>query len=618
MENTFDFGGWATKNNLRCSDGRTIMKNAFKDDNGRRVPLVWNHRHDTPSTVLGHAILENREDGVYAYCSFNSTKTGQDAKEQVKHGDITALSIFANNLKEEGKNVVHGIIREVSLVLAGANPGAFIDSVIVHADGSVIEDREQGVFYTGEFIELAHAEDEEDSEASSENESVEDIMKTLSEKQKNAVCVILDQVMNGNENPDAKTASDEDKEETTVKHNVFDKETDTKPTLAHSDEMAIVAMAKKPEIGSLKTAANMYLASKETLAHSATEETFYEALFPEVKDLNPGAPELITTDQGWIGTVLKKVHKSPMSRVRTRQVDVRDISKMRAKGYKKGAKKLLRGDPQLVHRTTDPQTVYVRSDLHRDDVVDITDFDVVNYMYGIDRMNLNEELAMAFMVGDRRQDDDPQKIHAEHIRPIWTDNELYTIHAVVDIAKMKTELQGTDTAKHFGEEFVMAEAVIKTLLNARKQFRGTAGADFYCTVDLINTMLLARDMNGRRIYDNVDEIRKALNVNSIVTCEQFEDQIRQDGTKKKKLLGLYVNLADYNVGATKGGEITHFTDFDLNFNTHQSLLETRLSGALTRVGSAIALEEDVTAADPDITNPMPAAEDEEDDESLAG
>lgn len=616
MEKTFDFGGWATKNNLRCSDGRTIMKNAFKDDNGRRVPLVWNHRHDSPATVLGHAILENREDGVYAYCSFNSTANGQDAKEQVKHGDINALSIFANNLKEEGKNVVHGIIREVSLVLAGANPGAFIDSVIVHADGSHIEDREQGIFYTGEFIELAHADDDDDENESDTNgETVQDIYDSFTDKQKVVMYSMLEEILGMDEEADDE--SDEDKEETTVKHNVFDKETDTKPTLAHSDEMAIVAMAKKPEIGSLKTAASMYLASKETLAHSATEETFYEALFPEVKDLNPGAPELITTDQGWIGTVLKKVHKSPMSRVRTRQVDVRDISKMRAKGYKKGAKKLLRGDPQLVHRTTDPQTVYVRSDLHRDDVVDITDFDVVNYMYDIDRMNLNEELAMAFMVGDRRQDDDPQKIHAEHIRPIWTDNELYTIHAVVDIAKMKNELQGTDTAKHFGEEFVVAEAVIKTLLNARKQFRGTAGADFYCTVDLINTMLLARDMNGRRIYDNVDEIRKALNVNSIVTCEQFEDQIRQDGTKKKKLLGLYVNLADYNVGATKGGEITHFTDFDLNFNTHQSLLETRLSGALTRVGSAIALEEDVTAANPDITNPMPAAEDDE-DESLAG
>lgn len=617
MEKTFDFGGWATKNNLRCSDGRTIMKNAFKDDNGRRVPLVWNHRHDSPATVLGHAILENREDGVYAYCSFNSTANGQDAKEQVKHGDINALSIFANNLKEEGKNVVHGIIREVSLVLAGANPGAFIDSVIVHADGSHIEDREQGIFYTGEFIELAHADDDDDDENESDTkgETVQDIYDSFTDKQKVVMYSMLEEILGMDEEADDE--SDEDKEETTVKHNVFDKETDTKPTLAHSDEMAIVAMAKKPEIGSLKTAASMYLASKETLAHSATEETFYEALFPEVKDLNPGAPELITTDQGWIGTVLKKVHKSPMSRVRTRQADVRDISKMRAKGYKKGAKKLLRGDPQLVHRTTDPQTVYVRSDLHRDDVVDITDFDVVNYMYGIDRMNLNEELAMAFMVGDRRQDDDPQKIHAEHIRPIWTDNELYTIHAVVDVAKMKNELQGTDTAKHFGEEFVVAEAVIKTLLNARKQFRGTAGADFYCTVDLINTMLLARDMNGRRIYDNVDEIRKALNVNSIVTCEQFEDQIRQDGTKKKKLLGLYVNLADYNVGATKGGEITHFTDFDLNFNTHQSLLETRLSGALTRVGSAIALEEDVTAANPDITNPMPAAEDDE-DESLAG
>lgn len=618
MEKTFDFGGWATKNNLRCSDGRTIMKNAFKDDNGRRVPLVWNHRHDSPATVLGHAILENREDGVYAYCSFNSTANGQDAKEQVKHGDINALSIFANNLKEEGKNVVHGIIREVSLVLAGANPGAFIDSVIVHADGSHIEDREQGIFYTGEFIELAHADDGDDDDenkSDTKGETVQDIYDSFTDKQKVVMYSMLEEILGMDEEADDE--SDEDKEETTVKHNVFDKETDTKPTLAHSDEMAIVAMAKKPEIGSLKTAASMYLASKETLAHSATEETFYEALFPEVKDLNPGAPELITTDQGWIGTVLKKVHKSPMSRVRTRQVDVRDISKMRAKGYKKGTKKLLRGDPQLVHRTTDPQTVYVRSDLHRDDVVDITDFDVVNYMYGIDRMNLNEELAMAFMVGDRRQDDDPQKIHAEHIRPIWTDNELYTIHAVVDIAKMKNELQGTDTAKHFGEEFVVAEAVIKTLLNVRKQFRGTAGADFYCTVDLINTMLLARDMNGRRIYDNVDEIRKALNVNSIVTCEQFEDQIRQDGTKKKKLLGLYVNLADYNVGATKGGEITHFTDFDLNFNTHQSLLETRLSGALTRVGSAIALEEDVTAANPDITNPMPAAEDDE-DESLAG
>jgi len=379
-----------------------------------------------------------------------------------------------------------------------------------------------------------------------------------------------------------------------MKHNVFEPEVNEDTNvLSHSDQASIIALAKSSSVGTLKDAIGIYLENnKDTLAHGIES---IETLFPEYKDVRPGAPELLTTDQGWIGKVLAKVHKSPISRIRTRQADIRNIEALRAQGYKKGSEKKYVGNFSLIHRTTDPQTVYVKSKIDRDDIIDIQDFDVVQYLYGIDRMNLNEELATAIVLGDGREDGDEGKIAQDKIRPIWLDDELYTIHADVDIAGMKTSLQGTNTGANFGDNYVYAEAVIQSLLYAREKYKGSGTPDFYCTPHLLNVMLLARDLNGRRIYDNVNELRAALNVGEIITAEQFEGKVRTTKEqKKKKLLGLMYNMADYSLGATKGGEITHFTDFDIDFNQQKSLLETRCSGANTRVMSAIALEEDVT------------------------
>ena len=385
-----------------------------------------------------------------------------------------------------------------------------------------------------------------------------------------------------------------------MKRNVFDKETENKDAfLSHADGEKIIEMAKAYGGGSLKAAMEAYVTEnkKDELAHAAAANiTNISQLFPEYKDVKPGAPELLTTDQGWIGKVLTRVHKSPISRIRTRQADVRDISARRAKGYTKGSQKTDAGTITLLSRTTDPVTVYIRSKLDRDDIVDITDFDTVQYMYGLDRMNLNEELARQITIGDGRSGDnaiDPTKM-----RPIWLDDDLYCIHKTVDINAMRTELTGTNSTANFGENYVYAEAVIQSLLYAREKWKGSGNPDFLCTPHLVNVMLLARDLNGRRIYDNVNELKAALNVNEIITAEQFAGKTRtatvNQTEKTFELLGLMVNFADYSLGATKGGEITHFTDFDINFNQEVSLLETRSSGALTRPFSAIALEKDVT------------------------
>ena len=379
-----------------------------------------------------------------------------------------------------------------------------------------------------------------------------------------------------------------------MKHNVFDQEDTQTNVLMHSDQEKILNLAKSNSVGSLQTAISIFAEQNpEVMAHGIDN---IETLFPDYKDVRPGAPEMLTTDQGWVGKVLAKVHKSPISRIRTRQADLRNIEGLRAKGYKKGAQKGYVGNIKLLHRTTDPQTVFVKSKLDRDDIVDITDFDVVQYMYGIDRMNLNEELATAIMIGDGREVGDEGKIADDKIRPVWTDDELYTIHADVDISGMKATLQGTNTSANFGENYIYAEAVIQSLLYAREKYKGSGTPDFYCTPHLVNIMLLARDLNGRRIYDKISDLAAALNVGEIITAEQFEGKTRTVDGKTKKLLGIMCNLADYSLGATKGGEITHFTDFDIDFNQEKSLLETRCSGANTRVLSAIALEEDVTPA----------------------
>lgn len=608
----FDFSGWATKANLKCSDGRTILKDAFKDNDGQTVPLCWGHNHDDPNRVLGHALLENRDEGVYAYCKFNDTEAGQTAKLLVQHGDVNALSIYANQLKQNLSTVLHGNIREVSLVLSGANPGAFIDTVIAHGDDS----DEEAVIFTGEEIALYHSDDPEQKGSTkmednqeknpngSENdeETVADVFETLSDKQKKAVYAIVTAALEDDGDDDS---DDEEGGKDSMKHNVFDNDDVRKGNvLTHADQEEIVSMAKSSQVGSFQTALDMF-AEENELEHDALASGFNQSgngsvteLFPEYKDVRPGAPELITNDQGWISRVMSKVHKSPISRIRTRYVDIRKINELRAHGYQKGKEKKQAGNFKLVSRTTDPQTVYVKSALHRDDIIDITDFDYISYLYNIDRMNLNEELATAIMVGDGRDVGAEDKISEDKIRPIWTDDDLYTMHVDLDIAGAKKELQGTGTSVNFGDNYVYAEAMVNTVLYSREKFKGSGTPDFYCTPHLLNQMLLARDMNGRRIYSSKAELATALNVGEIITVEQFEGKTRTtDQSKKKKLLGIIVNLADYSVGATKGGQITHFTDFDIDFNQQKSLLETRCSGALTRVYSAIAIEEDVTAAD---------------------
>ena len=586
-----DFSGWATRNDLKCSDGRIIAKDAFKDCDGMTVPLVWNHKHDGPFNVLGHALLENREDGVYAYCSFNGNDAGREAKELVRNGDINALSIYANKLRQQGSKVLHGAIREVSLVLAGANPGAYIDAVMVHGE----ESEEEAVIFTGEELELSHADEEKPEEKKDDEETVKDVIDSMTEKQKNVLYALVGKALE--DGPDEADEKDDDNSEggnKTMKHNIFERDEEQAGAyLSHADQEAIISAAKQSGVGSLQAAIQMYAEDSETLTHGISDEDI-EKLFPDYQDVKPGAPELITRDQGWVGTVMQKVHKSPISRIRTRQTDVRDKT-LRGFGYKKkGDQKKELPNVKLLTRTTDPQTVYVKDKLHRDDIVDITDFDVVAYQYGIMRMLLNEEIATAIMIGDGRDDGDEDKIKTEHIRPIWGDDELYTIHTDVDIEKAKAELQGTNTGVSFGENYIYAEAVINAALYSREQFKGSGTPDFYCTPHLLNVMLLARDMNGRRIYSSKSELAAALNVGNIYTAEQFEGQERTDKeTKKHKLLGIFVNLADYSVGSTKGGEITRFDDFDIDFNQYKYLMETRLSGALTRIYSAIALEEPV-------------------------
>lgn len=589
----YDFSGWATKANLKCSDGRIIMKDAFKHNDGQTVPLVWGHQHDRSEDVLGHALLENRDEGVYAYCKFNDTDSGKNAKILVQHGDVNALSIYANQLKQQGPNVIHGAIREVSLVLAGANPGAFIDSVIMHGEYT----EEDAVIYTGETIELFHSEKEEepqeDTEVTKEDETLEDVLKTLTEKQYKAVCAVVGAALE-NQADDDEEEDDED-----MKHNIFDQEEVQQGTvLSHADQEAILKMAKQSNVGSLHAAIAAYVDQNDSLKHGFVDEEGNDAidqLFPDYKLLKPGAPELIERDMSWVDYVLNTIHKSPISRIRTRQADAR-IAELRAKGYqKKGDEKTLAGNIKLIGRTTDPQTVYRKDEMHRDDILDITDFDVVNYMWTIMRHNMNEELALAALVGDGREEGDPDKIHQEHIRSVWHDDEMYTIHADVDIEAMRTTLQGTNTNANFGEEYIYAEAIIQKALYAREKYKGSGNLDFYCTPHLLNVMLLARDLNGRRIYNSKADLASALNVKAIHTVEQFEGLTRTDTENKEhKLLGIFVNMADYQFGCTKGGEITRFSDFDIDFNKYKYLMETRLSGSLTKLWSAIALEEPVT------------------------
>lgn len=624
MDLKFDFSGWATRNDLVCADGRTIRHNAFEHCDGKTVPLVWNHQHNEPTNILGHALLENRKDGVYAYCTFNESESGKAAKELVQHGDIVSLSIYANGLRQTpNKDVMHGDIREVSLVVAGANPGAFIDFVdMAHGEGGeqemILSAYEPiSLYRPDEKPPLVHKAGSEDGkkedkpkgdgkeEKPEDEKTVQDVVDSMTEEQRTVMYALIGAAMeeldsqkgkgDGGDDDDDDPDKKSDKTKggnKTMKHNVFENEDTQDTVLSHSDRADILALAKSNSVGSLQTALKIY-AEQNELKHGIDN---IESLFPDFKDLRPGAPERVTRDQGWVTAVMQKVHKSPISRIRTRQMDTRKDS-IRAHGYQKGKRKTLSGNMNVITRTTDPQTVYRTDALHRDDIVDITDFDVVEYQYAVMRENLNEEVATAIMVGDGREADDEMKISEDHIRSIWNDNDLYTIHYDVDIEAARAELNGSKTDMSFGENYIYSEAIITAALYAREKYKGTGTPDFFCTPHLVNVMLLARDMNGRRIYNSKADLAAALNIGELYTAEQFEGLVRMDdeGTKHK-LLGLFVNLADYTVGSTKGGEITRFDQFDIDFNQQKYLIETRLSGALTRVYSAIALEEPVAAS----------------------
>lgn len=596
-----DFSGYATRNDLLCGDGRTIRKNAFKDNDGQTVPLVWNHDHTGPDTVLGHALLENRDDGVYAYCTFNDTEPGQAAKKLVEHGDVRSLSIYANKLKQIGKDVIHGSIRELSLVLAGANPGAYIDFVMAHGDDteeSLVANYDENalvIYHSSDTKTETNKEEKKDMPENNQSEkTVKDVFDSMTEEQKNVVYAMIGAALEDD------GEEDDDEEEVDMKHNIFDNDDAQRGNvLSHSDQEAIISMAKQSNVGSLKQAIQLYAENNNIIQHSEDGYGVFEdygVLFPEMELLNKGEPDtLYKYDQSWVGPALAKIHKSPFSRIRTRHADAR-LAELKAKGYqKKGDEKTIMGQIKMINRETVPQTIYIKDNLHRDDIVDITDFSIVDYQWKMMRTILNETMVLAAMVGDGREEVDPDKIKEENIRPIWKDNEEYTIHVDVDVAAARKELQGTNTGANFGDNYVYAEAVLTAALYSREKFKGTGTPDFYCTPHLVNVMLLARDMNGRRIYDSKSDLAKALNCNSIVEVEQFEGLVRTttEGNKKKKLLGLFVNLNDYTFGSTRGGEITKFEDFDMDFNLRKFMLETRLSGSLYKLKSAIALEEPV-------------------------
>ena len=634
--------GYATRNDLLCADGRTIRKDAFKSNDGQTVPLIYNHDHSDPNCILGHALLENRDDGVYAYCTFNESESGQAAKEAVRSGDVRSLSIYANKLQQSGNDVLHGIIREVSIVMAGANPGAFIDSVMIHG-----EDTEEGLIacydenimihhYTEEEP-LQHSDKEKEDEKPVANEkeekkveaevkeeskpetkeetkeetktetetkekTVKDVFDTLTEEQKTVVYALIGQALE-----DAGVSDedeDEDKDNENVKHseggneimhnNIFEPAEQNATVLSHADQMEIIETAKS--VGSFKKGVEIYARDHaDSLAHGFGVDGDGEAidvLFTDVKDAHAGAPYLLERDMGWVAHVMAKASKSPIARVRTRLVDARS-KEITAMGHKKGNEKKAAANMKLLKRETNPATVYIKDSLHRDDVIDM-DFDSIAFVRNNMKHVLEETVALAALVGDQRNDGD-DKISDENIRPIWTDKDLYTIHQAVDVAGMKTKLQGTNTAANFGEEFIYAEAIIAAVMKARIKYKGKGALDFYCDPNLLNTMLLARDMNGRRIYDSAADLAKVLNVANIFTVEQFADlETRKDEDDNEfKLLGIFVNMGNYQFGCAKGGEIANFEDFDIDYNQYKYLMETRLSGALIDPYSAIVIEEPV-------------------------
>ena len=572
----YDFSGWATKNNIKCSDGRTILRDAFKHNDGQTVPLVWNHQHNESANVLGHAVLENREEGVYAYCTFNDTEAGKNAKLLVEHGDVTALSIYANQLKQNGSNVMHGTIREVSLVLAGANPGAFIDSIIRH--GEFCED--EAVIYTGENLSLEHADQkpsDKDDKAGEDDKgdgkvegnkqkTIKDVVDSMSEEQKNVLYALVGQALEGKEMAQSAIENNniEDGGEQEMKHNVFEgKETDNKDVLSHDAMETIFKDAKR--YGSLK---------ESFLAHADQYGIKdIEWLFPDAKNVNM-PPDFIKRDDSYVQKVMRGVHHVPFSRIKSMHADI-TADQARAKGYIKG--KLKKEEVfTLLKRTTSPTTIYKKQKLDRDDVIDITDFDVVAWLKMEMRMMLDEEIARAILVGDGRLSSDDDKINEMCIRPIATDADLYCVKAPVTVASAATE-----------EE--IAKAFIRTVIKSRKEYKGSGSPTLFTTEDVLTNCLLLEDKNGRIIYDTVEKLATALRVKEIVTVEVMEGAKTKIESQEKPLMALMVNLVDYYVGADKGGAVNMFDDFDIDYNQQKYLMETRCSGALVKPFSAIAV-----------------------------
>ena len=582
-----DFSGWATRNDLKCSDGRVIRRDAFKHDDGIKVPLVWNHQHNDPRNVLGHAWLENRPEGVYTYGFFNDSESGEIGKILVKHGDICALSIYANQLQQRGCDVLHGEIREVSLVHAGANPGAFIDSMLKHGEDS----DDEAIIYTGMPLYLSHSDadkqkdkaddgekketsekkdDPEKETDSDEEKTVADVINSMTEEQKNVMYAMIGRAMEDKGESDLESEDNNDDDSkggtNTMKHNVFDKDDRQKENvLVHSDGSEVSSEEISTIFGDIKRYGSL---KDSVLAHGIDNVDY---LFPDAQTL-ANTPEFIQRDTGWVKKVMSGVHHTPFSRIKSIFADITEDD-ARAKGYFKG--KLKKEEVfGLLKRTTTPTTVYKKQKMDRDDVVDITDFDVVAWLKSEMRMMLDEELARAYLIGDGRLASSDDKINEQNIRPILKDEELYTIQATVSVQSSATE---DDKAREF----------IRTAIKARKNYKGSGQPTLYTTEDILTDCLLLTDTTGRDLYTDVAQLAKKLRVKEIVTVPVMEGV---NGKNGGALMGIIVNLADYNVGADRGGAVNMFDDFDIDYNQQKYLIETRCSGALIKPYSAIALE----------------------------
>lgn len=594
MNKDYDFGGWATRNNIQCSDGRTIMKDAFKQNDGQKVPLVWNHQHNDPSEILGHALLENRDDGVYAYCKFNDTESGQTAKSLVMNGDVDKLSIYANKLKSQMNNVVHGCIREVSLVLAGANPGAYIDSVIVHGEGADAE--EEVVIYNDGEISLSEEDDNDDSEEIPNNEEIEhsddtnkekedstkmdekkektvqEVIDTMNEEQKNAMYAIVGQALEDQANGNGDNADEEDGGEETMKHNVFDN--DNKDEVLQHSEIIAEAMADGKKYGSLR---------ESFIQHAAINNIQnLDKLFPDATELYK-EPKMIEKDNSWVAKVMNSVKHTPFSRVKTTFGRMNEET-ARAKGYIKGNKKANIA-LAVLNRVTTPTTVYIKNEIDRDDVIDITDFDVVAWQKREMRKQLDKELALAMLLGDGRDVSDQNKINEQNIRPVVSDDAMYTIKYTVTKGKDYTQ-----EGNSYSDNDSRTKGIIRAAIRSRKDYKGSGTPTFFTTEDVLTDMLLIEDQNGRRIYNNINDLATALRCKEIVTIPEMEAEAYKD------IYGIIVNMADYTAGADKGGSVNMFDDFDIDYNQMKYLIETRMSGALTVPYSAIVLKKEASQA----------------------